>query len=138
HAKRNEFHYQGKKFIGFGGTMGIATPFPYSYCAKALIKDLGIEVERGAEFRNREIEEKHNLGSGIFFDKEHFGEDRLVAGQGRLPWQPFSARAHVPEAGRADLIRLHGKNPDYRAGSSEQEKKAMLGRMSYQDFLLSV
>ena len=26
HAKRNEFHYQGKTFIGFGGTMGIETP----------------------------------------------------------------------------------------------------------------
>jgi spermidine dehydrogenase len=35
HAKRNEFHYQGKTFVGFGGTMGIATPYPYSYCAKA-------------------------------------------------------------------------------------------------------
>ncbi len=34
HAKRNEFHYQGKTFIGYGGTMGIATPYPYSYAAK--------------------------------------------------------------------------------------------------------
>ena len=31
HAKRNEFHYLGRTFIGFGGTMGIETPFPYSY-----------------------------------------------------------------------------------------------------------
>ena len=37
HAKRNEFHYQGKTFVGYGGTMSIATPFPYSYSAKALI-----------------------------------------------------------------------------------------------------
>ena len=37
HAKRNEFHYQGKTFIGYGGTMGIATPFPYSYGAKAFV-----------------------------------------------------------------------------------------------------
>ena len=137
HAKRNEFHYQGKMFIGFGGTMGIATPFPYSYCAKALIKDLGIEVERGHEFYNREIEEKHNLGSGVFFDKEHFGEDRLVAGQGRLPWKTFFEKAPLSEAARADLIRLHGKNPDYMAGSSQEEKKAKLARMSYQDFLLN-
>ena len=27
HAKRNEFHYDGKVFYGYGGTMGIATPF---------------------------------------------------------------------------------------------------------------
>jgi spermidine dehydrogenase len=30
HAKRNEFHYQGKTFIGCGGTLGMPTPFPYS------------------------------------------------------------------------------------------------------------
>src|SRR5712692_1759313 len=138
HAKRNEFQYQGRTFIGFGGTMGIATPFPYSYCAKALIKDLGIEVERGPEFYNREIEEKHNLGTGVFFDKEHFGEDRLVAGEGRLPWKTFFEKAPLSEAARADLIRLHGKNPDYLAGSNQEEKKAKLARMSYQDFLLNI
>ena len=136
HAKRNEFHYQGRTFIGFGGTMGIATPFPYSYCAKALIRDLGIEVERGSEFHNREIEEKYNLSSGVFFDKEHFGEDRLVAGQGRLPWKAFFEKAPLSEAASRDLIRLHGKNPDYMAGLSEEEKRARLAKMSYQDFLL--
>ena len=138
HAKRNEFHYQGRTFIGFGGTMGIATPFPYSYGAKALIKDLGVEVERGSEFHNREIEEKYNLGSGVFFDKEHFGEDRLVAGQGRLPWKTFFGKAPLSDAARQDLIRLHGKNPDYMEGLSEEEKRAKLAKMSYQDFLLKI
>ena len=138
HAKRNEFHYQGRTFIGFGGTMGIATPYPYSYCAKALIKDLGIEVERGPEFYNREIEEKHSLSSGIFFDKEHFGEDRLVTGEGRLPWKTFFEKAPLSEAARKDLIRLYGKNPDYLAGISQEEKNTKLSRMSYQDYLLNI
>jgi len=138
HAKRNEFQYGDRTFIGYGGTMGIETPYPYSYCAKALIKELGIEVERGAEFHNREIEEKHNLGLGVFFDREHFGEDRLVAGAGRLPWKTFFEKAPLSEAARKDLIRLHGKNPDYLAGSSEAEKRAQLARMSYQEFLLKI
>jgi len=30
HAKRHEFTYQGRTFVGYGGTMGIATPYPYS------------------------------------------------------------------------------------------------------------
>jgi len=138
HAKRNEFHYLGRKFYGFGGTMGIATPFPYSYCAKALIKDLGVEVERGPEFYNHEIEEKYALGAGVFFDKEHFGEDRLVAGLGRLPWKAFFEKAPLLEAARKDLTRLHGKNSDYLAGLSDEEKRAKLAKMSYQDFLLNV
>ncbi len=138
HAKRNEFHFEGKTFIGFGGTMGIATPYPYSYCAKALVKDLGVDVERGPEFHNREIEEKYSLTNGVFFDKEHFGEDRLVAGEGRLPWKTFFEKAPLSDAARKDLIRLRGKNPDYMAGLSEQEKKAKLAKMSYQDFLLNI
>src|SRR5438105_5269997 len=79
HAKRNEFTYQGRTFIGYGGTMGIATPYPYSYAAKRLIEELGIQVERNSEFQNRDVFQKLNLGPAMFFDKEHFGEDLVVA-----------------------------------------------------------
>jgi len=136
HAKRNEFHYQGKTFIGFGGTMGIETPYPYSYGAKALIRDLGVEVERNPEFINRDLERKYGLAAGTFFDKEHFGEDRMVKGNPRLP--QFFAKAPLSDAARKDLIRLHGKNPDYMAGSSAHQKRATLAKMSYQDYLLNV
>src|SRR5271165_1292451 len=136
HAKRNEFHFQGKTFIGFGGTMGIATPYPYSYCAKALIRDLGVPVERNAEFLNRDLEQKYGLTAGTFFDKEHFGEDRLVKGNPRLP--QFFAQAPLSDAARKDLIRLHGKNRDYMEGMSLDAKRAKLAKMSYQDYLLNV
>src|SRR5580704_7898692 len=136
HAKRNEFHYGGKTFIGFGGTMGIATPYPYSYCAKALVRELGIPVERNGEFLNRDLEQKHGLTSGTFFDKEHFGEDVLVKGNPRLP--QFFAKAPLSDAARKDLIRLHGKNPDYLEGMSAEGKLAKLAKISYQDYLLHV
>jgi spermidine dehydrogenase len=135
HAKRNEFHYQGKTFIGFGGTMGIETPYPYSYGAKALIRDLGVEVERNPQFINRDLEQKYGLAAGTFFDKEHFGEDRLVKGNPRRP--QFFAKAPLSDAARKDLIRLHGKNPDYMAGMSTHDKRATLAKMSYQDYLLN-
>ena len=138
HAKRNEFHHEGRTYVGFGGTWSIATPFPYSYTAKALLKELGIEVERYSEFVNHDLEEKYALGSAIFFDQEHFGEDRLVAGWGRLPWKTFLEKAPLSESARKDLIRLYGKNPDYMAGMSADEKRAALAHMSYQDFLLNI
>jgi len=137
HTKRNEFHYGGRALVGFGGTWSIATPFPYSYTAKSLIKDLGIEVERYSEFVNRDLEEKYSLGSGTFFDKEHFGDDRLVGGRGRLPWKTFFEKAPLSDAARKDLIRLHGRHPDYLSGLSPVEKRAKLARISYQDYLLN-
>jgi spermidine dehydrogenase len=136
HAKRNEFHYQGQTFVGFGGTMGIETPYPYSYVAKALIRDLGVDVERNPEFINRDLERKYGLAAGTFFDKEHFGEDRLVKGNPRLP--QFFASAPLSDAARRDLIRLHGKNSDYMTGMSAHEKRAKLAKMSYQDYLLNI
>jgi spermidine dehydrogenase len=138
HAKRNEFHYDGKSFIGYGGTMGIATPFPYSHGAKALVKELGIDVSRNADFFNRVIEQDFQLGTAMFFDKEHFGEDRLVPGNGRLPWPDFLAKVPLSDAARKDLVRLHGKNPDYMAGMSPEEKQEKLAKMSYQDYLLKI
>ena len=136
HAKRNEFTYQGRTFIGYGGTQSIATPYPYSYTAKRLVEELGIQVERNAEFQNREAFTRLNLGPSMFFDKEHFGEDKLVAGNGRIPWPEFLARVPLPERARRDLIRLYGKNPDYLAEKTTDEKSALLARISWEEFLL--
>jgi spermidine dehydrogenase len=138
HAKRNQFEHAGKTYLGFGGTMAVATPYPYSYGAKALLAELGIEVARYPEFINHELETKYKLGSAMFFDKEHFGEDRVVPGLGRTPWKDFFAKAPLSPAAQRDLVRLHGKNRDYMAGMTVEEKKARLAKMSYQDYLLHV
>jgi spermidine dehydrogenase len=136
HAKRNEFPYRGRTYVSFGGTMGISTPYPYSYAAKSLVADLGVDVSRNQEFLNRELFQTYQLGPATFFDKEHFGEDRLVVGTGRLPWPEFFAKAPLSDAAKRDLIRLYGKNPDYMAGKSAKEKIETLARISYQDYLL--
>lgn len=134
HAKRNEFHYNGRTFIGYGGTQSIATPFPYSYAAKRLVEELGITVERNSEFNARGP--LQHLGAATFFDKEHFGEDRVVTGTGRIPWPEFFAKTPLSDIAKADLIRIYGKNPDYMPGMSEAQKKAKLAAISWQDFLL--
>ena len=136
HAKRNEFVYNGRTYLSFGGTMSIATPYPYSYMSKRLVEDLGVDVTKNAEVTSRELFDTYGLGPSTFFDKEHFGEDRLVVGTGRLPWDQFFAKAPLPEAARKDLIRLYGENPDYMAELSVEQKLATLDKISYQEFLL--
>jgi spermidine dehydrogenase len=136
HAKRNEFSHEGRTFIGYGGTMGIATPYPYSYTAKALVAELGVQVERNSEFFNRALFDTYHLGPSTFFDKEHFGEDKLVRRGGK--WEQFFAAAPLSADARRDLIRLHGTNPDYMAGMTVEQKLGKLDRISYQDYLLKV
>ncbi len=135
HAKRNEFKIGDKTFISYGGTMGIATPFPYSYMAKSVLQELGIKVSRSSELTNHILETKYKLGTGLFFDKETFGEDRMVLGYGRRGMSDFFTKTPLNPKAQADLIRINGKNPDYMPGMTEAQKVEKLKRMSYKDFL---
>ena len=144
HAKRNEFVHDGRVFIGYGGTMGISTPFPYSYVARSLIDDLGVRVERFSEYVDEDL--YRGLESAMFFDRETFGKDRLVKGMpGRrgggdpARWRKFLAKAPLPDAARRDLARLfeNRKDKDYMTGLSPSEKEDRLARMSYQDYLIT-
>jgi spermidine dehydrogenase len=95
-----------------------------------------VQVEKNSEFFDRQLVDAYHLGPATFFDKEHFGEDRLVRRRGK--WEPFFAEAPLSPDARRDLIRLHGTNPDYMAGMTVEQKRAKLDRMSYQEYLLTI
>lgn len=134
HAKRNEFSHNGRTYVGYGGTMSIETPFPYSYVSKALVSELGIDV---ASYPNHVRPEVYaGLGRGIFFDREHFNADRVVVGVGDRPWEDFFAAAPLVDAVRRDLLRLHTSTEDYLPNLAPADKVEALRRMSYQDYLL--
>ena len=121
-------------YLGYGGTMSIETPFPYSYTAKALIAELGIDVSSYTRHENRQLYQ--GLSEGVFFDREHFGADRIVKGINERQWNDFFTEAPLSAAVRADLIRLHTAKVDYLPDLSPEEKVHALQHMSYQDFLL--
>ena len=138
HAKRNEFHYNGRLFLGVGGTLGIATNYPYSYQAKSLIKEIGIQVESYSQYLNAGLFKSLGLTRGTFFDREHFGEDRLVAGEGSIPWADFFARTPMSEQAKKDLTRLYTSKQDYLPGLTPEEKRVRLSKISYQEYLVTV
>ncbi len=96
HAKRNEFTHEGRTWIGYGGTQSIESPRPYSENAKALITDLGIDVSRYATMLDKDLYPSLGLGPATFFDRETFGDDRLVVGASRTPSVEFLARTPLP------------------------------------------
>jgi spermidine dehydrogenase len=138
HAKRNEFHLNGRLFLGVGGTLGIATNYPYSYQAKSLIREIGIQVERYREYVDGKLFRSLGLTRGMFFDKEHFGEDRLVAGEGSIPWAEFFAKTPMSDQAKKDLTHLYPAKQDYFRGLSPDEKRTKLAKISCRDFLLNV
>src|SRR5688572_23705263 len=103
HAKRNEFRVGSRLILGYGGTFSIDSPAPYSADARAFIAELGIDVAAYAGAHDANLYPGLGLRRGIFFDRETFGADRLVAGD--EPWK--DASAPLSPAVRRDLERLH-------------------------------
>jgi spermidine dehydrogenase len=136
HAKRNEFTHNGRTFIGYGGTQSVDSPAPYSAVARSLITDLGIDVASYAKALDSALYKSLGLRSALFFDKETFGTDRLVAGDVRE--DAFLAAAPLSDTVKRDLKRLLTERFDPMPGLSSAEKKARLARMSYAEFITRV
>src|SRR5271156_3948847 len=139
HAKRNEFQVNKTFMRGSGGTYSIESPAVYSPVAKGVIRDLGIVVSSYAQHNNSHLYPSLGLKDKIFFDKETFGDDRLVVNpsprHGAKMWQQFAAQAPLTDKAKADLKRLLALNEDLMPGLSSSQKKAELARMSYADYL---
>ncbi len=157
HAKRNEFHLGGRLQLLNGGTMLIDSPTPYSPEAEGLMKKLGIDpVQLDGKCTDHKLYSSLGLRSGMFFDKETFGADRLVVGMPgggsgdeaddgpaqqaakAISWAEFLSKTPLPANIQRDIVRIEEAKVDYMPGLSSAEKKFRLSKISYRDFLLNM
>jgi spermidine dehydrogenase len=137
HAKRNEYHLNGRLELMNGGTLLIDSPQPYSAAASGLIKHLGIDpVALTKQCDKPEIYK--GLTAATFFDRQTFGEDRLVVGRertdehgGTISWKDFLAKSPLDAATRAEILRVQEGTVDSMPGVTSDQKKDRLSRISY-------
>ncbi len=145
HARRNEFHYQGRTLALNGGTFDIESPARYNQWARQILDDIGVDLPRyvAANRAGAGLYASLGLRSGYFFERETFGADRLVVAPANAAAQRLGADylRHMPlsERARQDLLRLQDpKQPDYLAALDQAQKIERLARISYKDYLLQV
>ncbi|MDO9322753.1 MAG: NAD(P)-binding protein [Pseudomonas sp.] len=142
HAKRNEFSAGGRMILGYGGSESLDSPKRhFSAQVYRLLDQLGVKLRRFDKAFLADLYDDLGLSSGVFFDRQTFGTDRLVSGQPdyedeQPDWSGFIARFPLNDAERAALLTLYEDERDYLPEMAADGKQQYLGTLSYRDFLL--
>src|SRR5436190_1309380 len=149
HAKRNEFSLDGRRIVGYGGSQSLQSPKSlYSPVAKGLLRDLGVDIAQFETAFERGLYPSLGLSRGTFFNREAFGRDVLVTGDpgsdegnARANAKPLSAFVSgfpISDASKAQIVALYSSAVDPLAGKSVDEKRELLKRTSYRDYLTRI
>jgi spermidine dehydrogenase len=126
-----------------GGTLEIDSPKPYSPVASGVLKALGIDPAALSKTCDDDTIYA-GLKQGVFFDKETFGKDALVAldaNRGHADpaaLKTFLAAAPLKDGVRKSILKIEAGTDDYYPGLTSDQKKDKLWRLSYKDYLLKV
>ena len=146
HAKRNEFAGGARTLIGYGGSQSIQSPKTlWSDVAKGLLRDVGVDIARFETAFERGFYSSLGLSRGVFFDRETFGRDMLIASDPLLSrgmdtgvLVKFVAAMPLADLSKQKLLALYDPARDPLAGKSAEEKLRILKTTSYRDYLIKL
>ena len=147
HAKRNAFTLaDGRTGLMNGGTLEIESPRPYGPVVLGLLSRIGIDLDalvaaakagKGVDnHRTGVTVGGRHLAAGVFFDRESFGRDALVALPDGAPLATALAAAPLSPAAVEQIAALEEGRVDKLSGMSATAKKEYLSTLSYRDFLM--
>ena len=147
HAKRNEFPLGDRTLLGYGGSQSLESPQSYSSITKELLRDIGVDLKRLDAGYDLDFYRRHGLAGGVFFDRAHYGVDRVVRFElvdysSFIPLAPSlltakEAVAQMPlsAAARLEMLRLLEVGENRLGEVAADRQAAYLSTISYRDFL---
>ncbi len=147
HARRNEFEWNGRTILGYGGSQSLEAPSAYSDVAKGLLSRIGTDTDRLLDSYDRDFFRRHDLAAGVYFDAAHYGVDRfvrtdLIDPRAFLPVAPSGVaiddaidRMPLSDPARAELRALIHASEDRVPEHSILGEPDYLASISYRDFL---
>lgn len=148
HAKRNEFEWNGRTILGYGGSQSLQEPSSYSDVAKGLLTRIGVEKTRLRDAYDQGFYRRNGLAAGLYFDRATYGVDRLVRTDLVdpslfLPVAPSGVatpdaieQMPLSEPARRELHRLVAASRDRLPDHSIFREPGYLRTISYRDFLV--
>jgi spermidine dehydrogenase len=133
HARRVEFSVNGRLLIAKGGTSYIERPATFTAEGRDLLKEIGIDFYDSRYKWDPNFYRSLGYQPATYFDKETFGEDRMVLGLTNPPTAEMLAKTPLSDQVRKDFIRLWTDKRDYLAGLSTDDKIQKLRKTSYRD-----
>jgi spermidine dehydrogenase len=141
HAKRNEFHSQGKMLLGYGGSQNLEYPDEYDTLTREFLEELGVDFGALEQAVHTEFPlAKMNQPVGMFLDES---SDKIVNGKwipallGKGNYQELVAQLELPEDEKERLITFFSGEKDYLADMSLSEKYEYIETTSYKEFLIN-
>ncbi len=139
HAKRNEFHQDGRMLLGIGGSVNLESPGDYSEVARGLLDDLGIDLDA----MKTNIDEFALLDSSADTALALPGPDGHVTVGGNWTqlmlgigdYESAVRALPLPASEQDKLVELLGGDRDYLDDLSQSEKYAYVESVSYAQFL---
>lgn len=153
HAKRNEFNVNGSTVLSYGGSESFQSPDSlFSDQVNQLLEALGVKISRFKQYFDRDYYYEQGMSRGVFFDKNHFGVNKVVGGSPEMGvaddlrpdlLNSRSLEAYIrdfplPEKDIQALLTLHTAPPDYLPNMSVDEKVEYLSTISYKTFLSEI
>jgi spermidine dehydrogenase len=86
HAKRNEFHIEGRTLLAVGGSVNLEQ-MSFSDTVHRVMKEIGVDLEKLDAARERGyMLSGLDAGYGLFLNAKQYGQDRIVHGDWPGAW----------------------------------------------------